>query len=158
VGERIPSEHLAANKIVIAIETACVSLVVVLESLGMAKAKRIPLNRLVKPETFETVKMLAEALERSEGEIIDQSVKFFEAHQGGEEGRVVVSYPTPQASGSTSPQTESPKTGLRCNHCPQRRFTGSKYLSICGECQEAGHRADPRNCKECADQSVTGAI
>jgi hypothetical protein len=41
----------------------------------VAKSKRIPLNRLVLPGTFETVKLLADQLECSEGEVVDRAVE-----------------------------------------------------------------------------------
>lgn len=45
----------------------------------MAKKKRVPLNRLVTSETFESVKELALVLECSEGEVLDQAVMLLES-------------------------------------------------------------------------------
>lgn len=80
----------------------------------MAKAKRVPLNRLVKPETFDTVKNLAEVLECSEGEVVDKAVEFFEVHSGGE-AQVVTSYPVPKVQGHGLADLEEavPVTPLR---------------------------------------------
>lgn len=41
----------------------------------MAKQKRIPLNRLVMPSTFEAVKLKAEELNCSEGEVVDRAIE-----------------------------------------------------------------------------------
>lgn len=40
----------------------------------MVKQRRIPINRLVKPETLSLVKGLAEKLDISEGKVLDRAV------------------------------------------------------------------------------------
>lgn len=122
----------------------------------MAKPKRVPLNRLVEPDTFERVKMLAEVIERSEGEVIDRVVALFAEYQNGGGYQVVREQAKPRAPAIVPADIVS--GGLRCVHCPARKFTGSKYLSICSDCTEGGHRGDPRDCQACADNSPTGAI
>jgi hypothetical protein len=76
----------------------------------MAKAKRVPLNRLVKPETFESVKMLAEVMECSEGEVVDKAVGFFEEHSAS--GYVAADRPAPVVNGSMAapPIASRPET------------------------------------------------
>lgn len=50
----------------------------------MAKKPKVPLNVLVKEETRGAVKFLAEALECSQGEVVDAAVRLFESQQDGE--------------------------------------------------------------------------
>jgi hypothetical protein len=63
----------------------------------MARKKRVPLNRLVTEETFNSVKALAVTLERSEGEVIDLAVKVLS-------GPIVLSHLTGKAPDSPEVQ------------------------------------------------------
>lgn len=101
------------------------------------------------PATIESVKSLAVVLECGEGEVLDQAVEFFEAHNGGE-ARVVVS-DAPRTAISGSGATVQPKNA-HCRHCGNR-FAGSKFATICGACQNGGHVGDPRDCGACTEGS-----
>ena len=88
----------------------------------MAKKKKVPLNVLVKEETRGAVKFLAETLERSQGEVVDEAVEFYEAHNGGE-SRVVVSYPPPQPTEANDPRRVLAETEQRLNVKPRETAT-----------------------------------
>lgn len=91
----------------------------------MAKPKKIALNRWVLPITLESVKSLAEVLECGEGEVLDQAVEFFEAHNGGE-ARVTVSYPT--LANPSIPSAALPAAGnLPAPPTPNRPVRESGY-------------------------------
>jgi hypothetical protein len=47
------------------------------------KVKKVPLNRLVLPETFEKVKELAVSCDLTDGGVIDRAVRLFYVHQTG---------------------------------------------------------------------------
>lgn len=132
----------------------------------MAKSKRIPLNRLVLPGTFETVKLLAEQLECSEGEVVDKAVEALAVVQSFG----VEALKPPQPASLVTPQEVSRYTDpsqilgvsrgpagqfpCRCVHsgCRGAKFQGaSKFANLCPACRESGHAGEPRSCRSCFD-------
>lgn len=58
----------------------------------------------------------------------------------------------PAMTGLKESEWQPPDTrpkNTQCQHCPKRFASASKFAIMCPECTEAGHRGEPRDCREC---------
>lgn len=91
----------------------------------MAKKKRVPLNRLVTEETFESVKELAGDLECSEGEVLDQAVMLLDSKVRTNSG----AHSNPDMAHSQAEYAVPvPRSARRISYAEQRKIDTEKHL------------------------------